>query len=191
MTHPAKTEVSKLNNFVLAFGAARMLIQKANEEGDLLEGLVLYAALSDGFLRIGLVLKRQIVKKNSDIDNVLIAQEKNGKFYTERQIQQMALNERVIVPEMFDELSFLYGKRNDAIHKFFLTDLTYSDLPPILERYEVIYKQLNQLVWNLEDEQIRTGVGMSMASKNSEEDTLKILRVIGTKIDPSIAERQK
>jgi hypothetical protein len=54
-----------------------------------------------------------------------------------------------------------------------------------------MYKKLNQLVWNLEDEQIRTGVGMSMVSKNSEKDTLKILRVIGTKIDPSIAERQK
>jgi hypothetical protein len=191
MTTPAKLELSKLNNFVLAFGAARTLIQKANKEGNLLEGLVLYATLSDGFLRIGLVLKRQIVKKNSVIDTELISQEKSGKFYTERQIQQMALNECVIVPKIFDELSFLYGKRNDAIHKFFLTDLTYSDLPPILERYEVMYKKLNQLVWNLEDEQIRMGVGMSMASKNSAKETLKMLLDIARKIDPSMPELHK
>jgi hypothetical protein len=52
----------KLKNFVHAFGAARLLIQKANKEGALLEGLALYAALTDGFLRIGLVLQRQIAK---------------------------------------------------------------------------------------------------------------------------------
>lgn len=42
---PSKPE--KLSNFVHAFGAARMLIQKANKEGALLEGLALYAALTD------------------------------------------------------------------------------------------------------------------------------------------------
>jgi hypothetical protein len=183
---PSTTD--KLNNFVHAFGAARVLIQKANAEGALLEGLALYAALTDGFLRIGLVLKRQIVKKTMAVDDVLISQEKGGQYYTERQIQRMAHGEGIIPQEIFDELSALYDKRNDAIHKFFLTGLQYAHLPPFLERYEVMYKTLNRIVYDLEAEQIKKGVGMSAPGKDTKENTLAILRDVAMKIDPKLAE---
>ena len=183
---PSATD--KLNNFVHAFGAARLLIQKANAEGALLEGLALYAALTDGFLRIGLVLKRQIVKKTVAVDDVLISQEKGGQYYTERQIQRMAHGEGIIPQEILDELSALYDKRNDAIHKFFLTGLQYADLPPFLERYEVMYKTLNRIVYDLEAEQINKGVGMSAPTKDTKENTLAILRDVAMKIDPKLAE---
>ena len=182
---PSATD--KLNNFVNAFGAARLLIQKANAEGALLEGLALYAALTDGFLRIGLVLKRQIVKKTMAVDDLLISQEKCGQHYTERQIQRMAHGEGIIPQEILDELSALYDKRNDAIHKFFLTGLQYVDLPPFLERYEVMYKTLNRIVYDLEIEQIRKGVGMSAPTKNTKENMLAILRDVAMKIDPKLA----
>ena len=177
----------KLNNFVHAFGAARLLIQKANNEGALLEGIALYAALADGFLRIGLVLKRQIAKNTMEVEDLLISQEKNGQYYTERQIQRMARDEGVIKPEIFAELNELYDRRNDAIHKFFLTGMQYADLPPFLERYEVMYKTLNGIVYDLEAEQIAKGVGMSAPTKNTKDDTLRILKEIATKIDPKLA----
>jgi hypothetical protein len=182
------SKANKLNNFVHAFGAARMLIQKANVEGALLEGLALYAALTDGFLRIGLVLKRQIVKNTSEVDDLLIWQEKGGQYYTERQIQRMAHAEGIITQEILDELSALYDRRNDAIHKFFLTGLQYVDLPPFLERYEIMYKALNRIVYDLEAEQIREGVGMSAPTKTTKEDTLAILKDVAMKIDPKLAE---
>jgi hypothetical protein len=182
-----KSGPSKLHNFVHAFGAARVLIQKANKEGALLEGMALYASMSDAFLRISLVLKRQTVEDNSDIDDSLISQEKNGKHYTERQIQRMAINERVITQEIFDELGALYDKRNDAIHKFFLTDLQYADLPPTLARYEIIYNKLKGIVYDLEAEQIKKGTGMSALDKGSKESTLKLLQDVAMKIDPNMA----
>lgn len=182
------SNTNKLNNFVHAFGAARLLIQKANAEGALLEGLALYAALTDGFLRIGLVLKRQIAKKTMAVDEVLISQEMGGQYYTERQIQRMAHGEGIISQEIFDELSALYDKRNDAIHKFFLTGLQYVDLPPFLERYEVMYKALNRIVYDLETEQIQKGVGMSAPGKDTKENTLAILKDVAMKIDPKLAE---
>jgi hypothetical protein len=183
---PSKAD--KLNNFVHAFGAARVLIQNANQEGALLEGLALYAALTDGFLRIGLVLKRQIVKNTTEVDDLLISQEKGGQYYTERQIQRMAHAEGIITQEILDELNALYDKRNDAIHKFFLTGLQYVDLPPFLERYEIMYKTLNRIVYDLEAEQIRKGVGMSAPTKTTKEDTLAILKDVAMKIDPKLAE---
>src|ERR1039458_5246114 len=177
----------KLNNFVHAFGAARLLLQKANEEGALLEGMALYAAMTDGFLRIGLVLKRQMVKNTMDIEDVLISQEKNGQYHTERKIQRMAREEGVITQKIFEELSELYDRRNDAIHKFFLTDIQYADLPPFLERYEVMYETLKQIIYDLEEEQISKGVGMSGSSNVTKDDTLRMLRNITMKIDSKAA----
>ena len=139
-------------------------------------------------MRIGLVLKRQIVKKTVAVDDVLISQEKGGQYYTERQIQRMAHGEGIIPQEILDELSALYDKRNDAIHKFFLTGLQYADLPPFLERYEVMYKTLNRIVYDLEAEQINKGVGMSAPTKDTKENTLAILRDVAMKIDPKLAE---
>lgn len=134
------------------------------------------------------MLKRQIVKKTSQVDELLISQEKGGQYYTERQIQRMAYAEGIITQEILDELSALYDKRNDAIHKFFLTGLQYVDLPPFLERYEIMYKTLNRIVYNLEAEQINKGVGMSESTETTEEDTLKMLREVALKIDPNLAE---
>lgn len=180
------SKVDKLKNFIHAFGAARLLIQKANEEGALLEGMAVYAALTDGFLRIGLVLKRQMIKNTMEVEDLLISQEKNGQYYTDRKIQRMAREEGVITQDIFDELSALYDARNDAIHKFFLTSLKYTDLPPFLERYEVMYKTLNRIVYALEAEQIQKGVGMSAPGKTTKEGTMAMLRDIARKIDPKL-----
>src|SRR5882757_4539754 len=95
-------------NFVHAFGAARVLLQRANKQGSLIEGLALYTSLVDGFLRIALVLKRQLRHRISRIDPSLISQEPNGKFFTERQIQRMAFEEGIIAESVFNELNVLY-----------------------------------------------------------------------------------
>jgi hypothetical protein len=100
----------------------------------------------------------------------------------------MAHAEGIIPQEILDELNALYDKRNDAIHKFFLTGLQYVDLPPFLERYEIMYKTLNRIVYDLEAEQIRRGVGMSAPTKTTKEDTLAILKDVAMKIDPKLAE---
>lgn len=113
------TALAKLQNFVHAFGAMRMLIQRANKDGYMLEGLALYASMSDGFLRMGLVLKRQNVNRSPRIDESLISQEQDGHFYTDRQIHRMACDEGIIDRDLFKEIGILYEKRNDAIHRFF------------------------------------------------------------------------
>ncbi len=42
-----------------------------------------------------------------------------------------------------------------------------------MERYEVMYKTLNRIVYDLEAEQINKGVGMSAPTKNTKENTLE------------------
>jgi hypothetical protein len=157
----------KFANFVHAFGAARLLLRRANQKGFLIEGLALYSSLTDAFLRIALILKRQLVKQNDDIDDLLTSQEPGGQFYTERQIQRFANSEHVIEDDLFKEIGELYDHRNSVIHKFFLTNLEYAHLPEILERYEKVYNTLFALVYALEKEQIERGVGMTRLEKSA------------------------
>ncbi|HEV3311634.1 MAG TPA: hypothetical protein VG815_14070, partial [Chloroflexota bacterium] len=47
-------------NFVHAFGAARKLLERAQERGSLIEGIVLYVSMIDGLLRIAIVVDKQL-----------------------------------------------------------------------------------------------------------------------------------
>ena len=161
-------------NYIYAFGAARKLLKRAHDAGSLIENMALYASLLDGFLRIGLVLRRQLKSKNDSIDDSLISQTKGGQFYTERQIYRMAPQEGVIDATVYDSLSGLYDRRNEIIHKFFLTPITYESLGDDLMRYENLFDQLHDIVYAMEAEQISKGVGMTTTwSHGNREDIFK------------------
>jgi uncharacterized protein YutE (UPF0331/DUF86 family) len=156
-----KATVAELQNFVRGMGALRLLLFKANHSGSLIEGMVVYAAMADGLLRMGLVLQRQISQKTSDIDGILISQKSGTSFLTERTVYKLALSEGVIDQTLFETISSLYDRRNEVVHKFLLTNLTYEELPPTLEQYEVVFKHLYKIVYALEARQIELAVGMS------------------------------
>jgi hypothetical protein len=175
--------IDTLSNFICAFGAARKLLKRAHDSGSLIEGMALYASLLDGFLRIGLVLKRQLKDGNDAIDDTLISQTKGGKFYTERQIFRMALQEGVIDSVVYDSLGSLYDRRNEIIHKFFLTPITYESLGDELLQYEKLYGRLYNIVYAIEAEQIERGIGMTTVGRHgSQED---IFKEVEKKISPA------
>jgi len=167
----------KFGNFIHSFGAARMLLARAQEGGYLLEGLALYSSMTDGFLRMGLLLRRQIANRTIEIDESLISQEQNGSYYTDRQIQRLAFDEGGIGRTLFTEIGALYDKRNSAIHRYFLTTLKYHDLEKVLDRYELVYKQLFKILWDIEAEQIKRGVGITRSSKPLSELSARKLKL--------------
>ena len=142
--------------------------------------MVLYASLLDGFLRIGLVLKRQLKRKTSEIDQDLIRQTKGGTFFTERQIYRMALQEGVIDEALFKALASLYDRRNEIVHKFFLTSIVYESLADDLPKYEELFEKLHAIVWSLEKDQIDRGVGMTVSGRHG--DPNEVFRYVDEKI---------
>jgi hypothetical protein len=169
-------------NFLYGFGALRKLIYKANEHGALIEGVVAYAALVDGFLRIGLILKRQLINNNDNIELALISQTSPTQYLSERRVFKLALAESVIEQSLFSEISELYDRRNEIVHRFLLTPQTYDQIPPTLERYEIVYKKLKAIVWMLEEAQVQNKVGMTRASHQSPGQDQNILDEIMKKI---------
>ena len=155
---------STFPNFLNGIGALRKLIYRANETGALIEGVVAYAALVDGLLRMGLILRRQLTNNGANMDLSLISQTSSKEYLPERAIFKMALHERVIEQGLFNEITELYDKRNAIVHRFLLTPQTYDQIPPILDLYEILFNKLEAVVSSLEEEQIQKGIGITKGS---------------------------
>jgi hypothetical protein len=150
LTHP-------FANFLYAFGAARKLLERAQERGSLIEGIVVYVSLIDGLLRMSLVLDKQLAGNfTGDIDDY-IQQVTGGPKFTEKMIYEEARRRNLIDDALRDEIIELYEKRNAIIHRFFLEGMTYVSLAPLLDRYEIAYHRCYDVLNALEERQIAKG----------------------------------
>lgn len=154
-------EDSEFSNFITSFGATKLLLERAKQKDFLIEALVLYASLVDGLCRIGLVLKEQIINNNSEIDQDYIHQVDGVHGIVEREIYNKSLDEKVISQDIFDDLNRLYDFRNKLIHRFFLSEIDYSKTKTSLLDYEKVYEVLYKIIFDLETQQIKSGIGMS------------------------------
>ncbi|XVV12617.1 hypothetical protein ACQP2X_48865 [Actinoplanes sp. CA-131856] len=172
--------MSALSNFVHSFGAARRLLERAHQRGSLIEGIVLYVSSIDGFLRIAIVLDKQLAgDPRGEIDSY-IQQVPGGARFTERAIFTEAHRRGLIDDELKAEIVDLYEQRNAIIHRFFLTQLTYLQLGPLLDRYELAYERCAAVVAVLEQRQVDEGKGMT--EEGPPPDSEELEQAIRTKL---------
>ena len=175
--------IDKFENFIRSFGATRVLLQRAHDEGFLIEGLILYAALVDGFCRSCLILKEQLDNKNSNINEKYIYQGNNENNFRERDIYKLAFDKKIIDQDILDELNKLYDIRNKLVHRFFISEVEYSHLEVVCKRYEKLYQQLYKITFDLESEQIDKNVGMTInGGKITEQEKIAVSKDIMKKI---------
>jgi hypothetical protein len=153
-----------------SFSAARQLLIRAHETGSLIEGMVLYVSLIDAYLRIALVLDKQLAGSSLADTRAYIEQVPGGPRFTERAIYTEAHSRSLIDDALKAEIADLYEQRNAMIHRFFLTDLKYVDLGSLLDRYEVVYEQCAAVIEELEVRQVREGKGMTVEGPRADRD---------------------
>lgn len=152
------------------FTATVQLLQRAGENGFFIEYICLSASIIDGILRMGLILKHQLERKTDDIFNSLLYQTDENKIISERKIYKLSLEKEIISQELFDQLEILYRERNRVVHRYIISDISTKKVLNIGIQYEQIRYSISAFIKKLEDEQIKTGVGMT----KFEEDTLKV-----------------
>ncbi|MBN1325537.1 hypothetical protein JW977_00950 [Candidatus Falkowbacteria bacterium] len=149
----------------------------------------MYASLVDGFCRVCLVLKEQIEKHTDAINEKYIYQNEGEANFNERAIYKQAFDRKIIGKELYEELNTLYDIRNKVIHRFFIGEVEYSHLEIVCNRYELVYKELWDITYDLEAKQIDENVGMTIkGSKITETDKAEIHQDIVRKIK-SFSER--
>ena len=175
-----------LGNFMRTFFSVHNLLTKAKESGSHIEALVLSASQVDAMLRFGMILKMQIRDKTRGYDSSLVYQ-KGKKFKMERAIFDDSLEIKLITKSEFTELSRLYDFRNRVVHRYFISDLEYSEIDTCLKRYEKIIEKLGVKLQKLEQEQVKKGVGMTTPEQLGIDDKTArtIIREENMKIDSS------
>ena len=152
-----------MNGFV----AAVQLLQRAGENGFSIEYIALAASVIDASLRIGLILKHQLETKTKDILEELLFQTDEDKIISERVIYKRSLKKKIISKELFEKLELLYQKRNRVIHRYIISGITTKEVLEIGIAYERIISSVNQAVKEIEEEQIKLGIGMTVAGSPS------------------------
>ena len=145
------------------FTAAVELDKRAAKEGCFVECVVLSAAVIDGTLRMGLILKHQLETNSKYLIDELLYQEEDGKGISEREIYRRALAKNIITQETHDSLSALYVRRNRVIHRYIISMITTKDVLDIACEYDSLKHEVSDYVAELEKEQIRLGIGMTVS----------------------------
>ena len=153
--------VGRLEDFIAGFTAAVELRARAGKLGAFIESVCLGATVIDGALRIGLILKRQTVAGTSEIVPELLYQADDDKPVSERAVYRLARERDVIDQALFEKLELLYQQRNRVVHRYIISELTTQDVLNIALDYEDAMGDVSAAVGELENEQLREGVGMT------------------------------
>ncbi|HCZ10937.1 MAG TPA: hypothetical protein DHV16_01485 [Nitrospiraceae bacterium] len=162
MTTIRETEI-RFESFMRGLSAAVQLSQRAVENGSFIESVCLAASVIDAQLRIGLILNHQLKTKSNDLIDELLCQIDDNKIVTERNIYKRALKENIIPQKIYEELNDLYHKRNKVVHQYIISDITTEEIVKIAAKYADTVHIIKDSIRNLENEQIRLGIGMTVS----------------------------
>jgi len=171
----------RFDMFLQGVGATSLILNKAVKNKAFIEATCILANQIDALLRIGIILKNQIDKNNSEIETEWIYQGLNDRKKSEKDIYKKSLELNILSQSDFDKLYSLYNDRNRVIHRFVISEITLAEVEDIAYEYYQQQQNINQLIFNIESEQIKLGIGMTRVDK-SETDEKKDLDYIKGKI---------
>ena len=153
-----------LKKFLEGYDAAIQLLKRAGEDGFIVEYVCLATSIIDASLRIALVLRHQLDSKSSEIPTALLYQGADDKIISERKIYEKARDANVLPQGMFEELERLYAERNRVVHRYIISEITTARVFELAVRYESLLPRIFEITSGLEEEQVRTGIGMTRSS---------------------------
>jgi len=121
-------------------------------------------------LRIGIVLQQQLDNRTREIAPDLIFQGPQDKAISEREIYRRALAISVIDDATFARLQSLYDGRNRVVHRYIISRITTSDVLDIAIEYEKVITALSKRIYEIEEQQIQQGVGITVRGPTLEGD---------------------
>lgn len=156
-----KKDLGRLTKFLASLHAAAQIVRRATENGYVVEVVVVAAAVIDAALRMGLVLQHQIDTKSTQIPLEWLFQGESERSASEREIYRKAFDKKIISKELYDKLEALYVKRNRVVHRYVISDITTKEVFEIAVNYEKVIAEVNRAIWEIEELQIKLGVGMT------------------------------
>ena len=177
-------QFDKYDKFMASLFATYDLKNRAIKCKSLIELVIIIANQIDAFLRMSIVLNKQIENETEEIDISLLYQGEKDSPIMEREIYRQSRKLGIIDVAIFDKLEELYMERNKVVHRFVITDFKTRDLFKIVYDYEIICETVRLSLKKVEDLQYQKGIGVWGGSINPRvEPSEKDLNLIFSQIN--------
>lgn len=153
-------EFDVYEKFIASLAASFDLRNKAIEHGCLIELVIVIANQIDAYLRMCLVLHKQLEQKNERIEVALLRQGPGDRRFMEKEIYHMAADLEIIDQQLLGNLVDLYEERNKVVHRYIISELRTRDLGQIAYEYFRLCDQVILRLKHFEDLQAQEKTGI-------------------------------
>lgn len=153
-------DLDKFDRFTGSLAASHDLLETAINAGACIEIIAISANQIDAYLRLSLVIAKQLSEKTNDIDTRYLFQADGEKGIMERKVFDDAFKFKVIDLKIFDDLNELYNLRNRVIHRYIISNIRSRDLVEIAERYLCAVEKIRLTLRDFEQRQAAVPYGV-------------------------------
>ena len=146
-------DLDKFDRFTGSLAASHDLLYAAIDAGACIEIIAITANQIDAYLRLSLVIAKQLEEKTNNIETRYLFKADGEKGIMERKVFEDALKTQVIDLETFDTLNELYNFRNRVIHRYIISDIKSRDLAEIAGKYLSALEMIRLILRDLEQKQ--------------------------------------
>lgn len=151
--------LDKYDRFLASLVASTDLLNSAIESESYIEIIVVSANQIDAYLRLSIVIAKQLQAESDDID-VNYLYQAGDKGFLERKIFDHALQLGVVDQTLYDELSALYSLRNRIVHRYIISSIKTRDMISVVTRYLEMSEKMRLVLNKFEDLEIGKSFGI-------------------------------
>jgi len=152
--------LDKYDRFLAALAASSDLLYAAVDSESYIEIIVISANQIDAFLRLSIVIAKQLQTESDDIDVKYLFQDEGEKGLLERAVFDHALELGVIDKATHGELSELYNFRNRIVHRYIISSINTRDMIPVVIKYLEMSEKMRLVLRGFEDQEIGKKFGI-------------------------------
>ena len=152
--------LDKYDRFLSSLAASYDLLYNAVESESYVEIIIVSANQIDAFLRLSIVIVKQLETASDDIEVKYLFQGETEKGLLERKVFDIALERGVIDKTTHEELVDLYNFRNRIVHRYIISAIKTRDMIPIAGRYLEMHDKIQQVLRSFEDKEIGKDFGI-------------------------------
>jgi len=162
--------IDKYEKFMASLAASFDLLNEAYESKSAIEIVVIIANQIDAYLRLAIVMTKQLNEMTNEMDIFLLHQGEKDRPIFERKIYQLAKNLEIIDLKTFNKLEFLYKERNKMVHRYIISDIKTRDISDLSIEYVMICEEIRLIIEKIENEQFEKQIGIYSGMRNPQDE---------------------
>jgi len=163
-------EIDRYEKFNASLAASFDLLYKAYENESFIEIIIIIANQIDAYLRLAIVMTKQLNDKTNNIDTTFLYQGEGDKPIFERKIYSIAQELCIIDSQLFNKLESLYGERNKMVHRYIISDLKTREILFLSKDYVEVCEEVRLILQSTENRQFKEQIGIHGGNRNPEEE---------------------